>query len=342
MRVLVTGGAGFIGRRGVHALVAAGHDVCVLDSLRPDVHAGSIAPPLPGARLVRGDIRDEDLVGTLAQGTDVVVHLAAKVGLGVDLDDVVDYVSCNDLGTATVLRAAAREGVGRLVFASSMVVYGEGAYDCATHGRVAPGPRAVADLDAGVFDPRCPRCDAVLEPSLVSEDAPLDPRNVYAATKVHGEHLLAAWVRETGGSALALRFHNVYGPGMPRDTPYAGVASLFRSELAAGRSPRVFEDGGQRRDFVHVDDVAAAIATATRASSTGFLPLNIGSGTVTTVGGLAEALAHALGGPEPVVTGQYRLGDVRHVTASSDRASEVLGWSARISLADGLASVLLG
>ena len=334
MRVLVTGGAGFIGRPTVRSLATAGHDVTVLDSLRPDVHPA--APEVPGGRLVRGDVRDEDLVGTLMQDADLVVHLAAKVGLGVDLGDIVDYVSSNDLGTACVLRAAASERVARVVFASSMVVYGEGAYDCAEHGRVAPGPRRRADLDAGIFDPRCPRCDAVLMPTLVAEDAPLDPRNVYAATKVHGEHLLSAWVRETGGSAIALRFHNVYGPGSPRDTPYAGVASLFRSELAAGRPPRVFEDGGQRRDFVHVHDVAAAVGAAARADTPGFVALNVGSGDVTTVGGLAEALARAVGGPEPVVTGQYRLGDVRHVTASSDRAREVLGWQATTSLADGL------
>ena len=170
---------------------------------------------------------------------------------------------------------------------------------------------------------------------MVTEDAPLDPRNVYAATKVHGEHLLRAWARETSGGAFALRFHNVYGPGMPRDTPYAGVASLFRSELAAGRAPRVFEDGAQRRDFVHVDDVARAVVAATTADAGPGLvvPLNVGSGTVTTVGGLAQALADALDGPAPVVTGEFRIGDVRHVTASSDRAAQVLGWSAQIGLA---------
>ncbi|WP_456845791.1 NAD-dependent epimerase/dehydratase family protein [Cellulomonas sp. P5_C6] len=340
MRVLVTGGAGFIGRPTVQRLVAAGHDVTVLDSLRPDVHAHGEAPPLPGARLVVGDVRDADVLAATVPGADAVVHLAAKVGLGVDLDDVVDYVSSNDLGTAAVLRAANRADVGHLVFASSMVVYGEGAYDCALHGRVAPGPRRVRDLEAGVFDPRCPRCATVLVPTVVTEDAPLDPRNVYAATKVHGEHLLRAWARETSGGAFALRFHNVYGPGMPRDTPYAGVASLFRSELAAGRAPRVFEDGAQRRDFVHVDDVARAIVAAAIATGVDgdVVSLNVGSGTVTTVGGLAKALADAVGGPAPRVTGQFRIGDVRHVTASSERAAHVLGWSARVDLAAGLAT----
>jgi dTDP-L-rhamnose 4-epimerase len=340
MRVLVTGGAGFIGRPTVARLVAAGHDVTVLDSLRPDVHPGGTPPQLPGVRLVVGDIRDGEVLAATVPGSDVVVHLAAKVGLGVDLDDVVDYVSDNDLGTAAVLRAAHRAGTGRIVLASSMVVYGEGAYDCPQHGRVAPGPRRVPDLEAGLFDPRCPRCDDVLTPTLVTEDAPLDPRNVYAATKVHGEHLLRAWARESSGGGFALRFHNVYGPGMPRDTPYAGVASLFRSELAAGRAPRVFEDGAQRRDFVHVDDVArAVVAAATAVAPAGeVVPLNIGSGTVTTVGGLATALAETLGGPAPQVTGQFRVGDVRHVTASSARAEQVLGWSAQIGLSAGLAT----
>ncbi|BDZ42483.1 NAD-dependent dehydratase [Paraoerskovia sediminicola] len=254
-----------------------------------------------------------------------------------DIDDIDDYVSSNDLGTAVLLKAMARAGTPHVAFASSMVVYGEGRYECPRHGVVAPGPRRVEDLDAGVFDPRCPACDAVLTPGLVAEDAPLDPRNVYAATKVHGEHLLAAWARETGATATALRFHNVYGPGMPRDTPYAGVASLFRSELAHGRAPQVFEDGAQRRDFVHVDDVAAAVVrSAESPAGPGVTPLNVGSGTVTTVGGMAQVLAEVMGGPEPVVTGRYRTGDVRHVTASSDRAAEVLGWRAEISLRAGL------
>ncbi len=345
MRVVVTGGAGFIGTPAVRSLLAGGHEVMVLDSLRPDVHRGR-QPRIPdGARLVRGDVRDLPFVRAQTSGADAVVHLAAKVGLGVDLGDIDDYASSNDLGTAAVLRAAAEEEVGRVVFASSMVVYGEGAYDCPEHGRTRPGPRRVADLEAGVFDPRCPRCGRVLAPGVVAEDAPLDPRNVYAATKVHGEHLLACWARESSGSAVALRFHNVYGPGMPPDTPYAGVAAIFRSALAGGRAPRVFEDGGQRRDFVHVDDVAEAVRAATEAGATrvaegALLALNVGSGSVTTVGGLADALARALGGPPPVITGEFRVGDVRHVTATSARAAEVLGWQARVDLETGLASLL--
>ena len=258
--------------------------------------------------------------------------------MGVDLDDLPEYVGCNDLGTAVLLAAMARAGVGRLVLASSMVVYGEGAYACPDHGPVRPAPRREADLAAGRFEPACPRCGASLEPAEVDEDAPLDPRSVYAATKLAQEHLSAAWARETGGAAVALRYHNVYGPGMPRDTPYSGVAAIFRSALEAGRPPRVFEDGGQRRDFVHVRDVAAAnlAALAATAAPSGFRAYNVASGRPATVGEMAAALARAVGGPAPVVTGEFRAGDVRHIVASPRRARAGLGFRAAVPLTDGI------
>jgi dTDP-L-rhamnose 4-epimerase len=196
----------------------------------------------------------------------------------------------------------------------------------------------VAELDAGRFEPPCPVCGRDLHPGLVDETARLDPRNAYAASKVAQEHLTATWARGTGGTATALRYHNVYGPGMPRDTPYAGVAAIFRSALAAGRAPRVFEDGRQRRDFVHVRDVAAAgvIALERPGVAGGLVAYNVGSGTPHTIGEMAGALADAIGGPRPRVTGEYRLGDVRHVTASSERARQELGWSASVAFADGI------
>src|SRR5690606_8606026 len=232
MRVLVTGGAGFIGQEVVAELTRRGDEVVVLDSLRTDVHVPeAVAAARADERVLVGDVRDPEAVRSALSGCDAVVHLAAKVGLGVSLDDIDDYVSSNDLGTAVLLRAAR---VPHLVYASSMVVYGEGRYDCAEHGQVAPPPRRTEDLDVGLSEPRCPACGESLRPGLVTEDARLDPRNVYAATKAHGEALLAAWARQTGGSATALRFHNVYGPGMPRDTPYAGVAALFRAAVERG------------------------------------------------------------------------------------------------------------
>ncbi|WP_425839493.1 NAD-dependent epimerase/dehydratase family protein [Streptomyces fractus] len=322
MRVLVTGGAGFIGSHVVEALTARGHDPVVFD-VRED----------PGA-----DVRDPDAVARALAGVDAVCHQAARVGLGNGVADAAEYVSRNDLGTAVLLAAMAEAGVPRLVLAGSMVVYGEGRYVCPRHGVVRPGPRDVADLDAGRFEPRCPDCGSELAPGLVGEDAPVDPRNVYAATKLAQEHLAAAWARASGGTAISLRYHNVYGPRMPRDTPYAGVASFFRSALARGEAPRVFEDGRQRRDFVHVRDVAEANAVALEADAgPGALrAYNTGSGTPHTVGEMASALAAAYGGPEPVVTGEYRLGDVRHITADSARLRAELGWKPEVQFDDGV------
>jgi dTDP-L-rhamnose 4-epimerase len=348
MRVLVTGGAGFIGSHVVEALASGGHEVRVLDALLPCVHPGGV-PPFsgdPGFEFVHGDVRDAETVDEALRGVSVVCHLAAMVGLGVDFGDAPLYAGCNDLGTAVLLAAMARARASKLVMASSMVVYGEGAYSCAGHGLAAtPPPRQAADLDAGRFEPGCPRCGEPLSPELVPEEAALEPRNVYAATKVAQEHLAGAWARATGGHAVALRYHNVYGPGMPRDTPYAGVASFFRSSLAAGQAPRVFEDGAQLRDFVHVRDVAGATAAAVEAVGGPAVPggpgalraYNVGSGTPRTVGQLASALAGAYGGPRPVISGEYRLGDVRHIAASSERISRELGWQASVPFAEGVA-----
>ncbi|MGN6324572.1 NAD-dependent epimerase/dehydratase family protein [Pseudolysinimonas sp.] len=336
-RMLITGGGGFIGGAIVAEALAAGHEVRVLDSFRRDVHDG-VAPVDERAELVVGDVRDAETVDRALGGVDVVVHEAAKVGLGVDFSDAPDYTGSNVHGTAVLLAALAAHHVERLVLASSMVVYGEGAFT-GRSGRTRPLARQPDDLAAGRFDPVGENGER-LEPALIDEDDPVDPRNVYALTKLAQEHLAAAWARSSGGRAIALRYHNVYGPLMPRDTPYAGVASLFRSALARGEAPRVFEDGAQRRDFVHVRDVAganlAAIAATERADAGSFRAYNVGSGTVHTILDVASALSRETGGPAPMVTGEYRLGDVRHITASSARAARELGWTARIGFDDGM------
>ena len=327
-RTLVTGGAGFVGSHVVDLLVNDGHEVVVLDSLV--AHGGAPPPWLrPEVELVRADVRDADAWRRAARGVDAVCHQAARVGLGVDFGDVRRYVDDNDAGTAAGLWALHELGFrGRLVLASSMVVYGEGRYRCAAHGDVRPGPRSAADLRAGRFDPPCPACGAPLDWAPVDEDAPLDPRNVYAATKVHQEHLCAVFAREHEGvTATALRYHNVYGPRMPRDTPYAGVASIFRSAVDRGEPPTVYEDGRQTRDFVHVRDVARANVAALTAEAPVDGALNVASGCPRTVLDLAGAVC-AGSGLEPVVVGGGRLGDVRHVVASPERARSVLGFRA--------------
>jgi dTDP-L-rhamnose 4-epimerase len=245
----------------------------------------------------------------------------------------------NDFGTAVLLAAMHGAGVGRLVLASSMVVYGEGRYRCPSHGVVRPAARRQADVDAGRFDPPCPVCGSALSPGLVPEDAPLEPRSTYAATKAAQEFLASAWARQTGGAVWALRYHNVYGPRMPRDTPYAGVASLFRSALERGAAPTVLEDGQQLRDFVHVTDVALANALAVEAAAPrgSLVPVNVCSGTPHTVGELATELAKACDGPAPKVVGGARPGDVRHVVADPAAARTLLGFTARTTFEEGVA-----
>jgi dTDP-L-rhamnose 4-epimerase len=329
-RVLVTGGAGFIGSHLVDALLDEGERVRVLDNLDPLAHADGAPPHLsPEAELVVGDLRDRDSVDRALGGVDRVFHLGGVVGNGESMINVRRAVDANAGGTATLLEAALerRDRIRRLVAASSMVVYGEGSYRCERHGDVRPAPRDGDDLAAGRFDPPCPVCDAPLAWAPVGEDAPTDPRNVYAATKLHQEHLCALYGREHGTVVTALRYHNVYGPRMPRDTPYAGVASIFRSAVARGEPPTVLEDGRQTRDFVHVRDVARANAAALTADEPVPGPLNVASGRPRTVLDLARAMCAGTG-LAPRVVGGGRLGDVRHIVASPERAATRLGFRA--------------
>jgi dTDP-L-rhamnose 4-epimerase len=333
VRVLLTGAAGFIGARVAAAFREAGHDVIAVDAMLAAAHGpGAEAPP--DCQLL--DIRDASALVSLLTDVDVVCHQAAVVGAGVNAADAPSYGSHNDYGTTVLLAEMFAAGCQRLVLASSMVVYGQGRYECSEHGPVEPLPRKRADLDAGIFEHRCPVCGAVVGWRLVGEDAALRPRSLYAASKTAQEHYALAWSEATGGSVVALRYHNVYGPHMPRDTPYSGVAAIFRSQLESGDVPRVFEDGGQMRDFVHVDDVAAANVAAVDSGLDGFTPFNVCSGRPISILEVATALCETRGEAAPVVTGQYRSGDVRHIVADPARAAEVLGFHAAIDPRDGL------
>jgi dTDP-L-rhamnose 4-epimerase len=332
--VLLTGAAGFIGSRVGAALRSAGHEVLGVDILLPAAHGSN--PELPQG-CHRVDVRDADALAPLLSGVDLVCHQAAMVGAGVDAADAPEYGGHNDFGTTVLLAQMFAAGVSRLVLASSMVVYGQGRYQCAEHGSVDPLPRRRSDLDAGIFEHRCPRCGESVTWQLVDEDAALRPRSLYAASKTAQEHYALAWSEATGGAAVALRYHNVYGPGMPRDTPYSGVAAIFRSSLEKGESPTVYEDGGQMRDFVHVDDVAAANLAAVNTHRPGFTTANVCSGQPISILEVAAELCAARGAElSPVVTGRYRSGDVRHIVADPARAAEVLGFRAAVSPSDGL------
>jgi dTDP-L-rhamnose 4-epimerase len=339
MLVLVTGGAGFIGGHVAEALLAAGHDVRLLDNLHPAAHA-AVPDDLPeGAELLRGDVREGADVDAALEGVDAVCHQAAMVGLGHGHRRHRRLRLPQRPGHRRPAAHARGAGYGgRLVQASSMVVYGEGRYACPSTARSGRAPRGRRPggraLRAAV-----PALRAPARAAAVPEDAPLDPRNVYAATKLQQEHLAAAFSRETGVPVTSLRYHNVYGPRMPRDTPYAGRRVHLRQR--AGRRPgaAVFEDGGQLRDFVHVRDIARANVLALTAAEPVPGAFNVCSGVPRSVGDMARALWEAAedGAPEPEVTGAFRLGDVRHVFASAERARDVLGFSAREDFRAGMA-----
>jgi len=339
--VLVTGGEGFIGSQVVDLLAEAGREVRVIDNLHPAAHSHRPEYLNPGADYLEIDLELPDSLESALEGVTAISHQAAMVGLCKDFGDAEDYVSANCLGTARLLSALSRaQFSGPLVLASSMVVYGEGGYGCADHGSVRPLARSREDLAAGLFEPRCPVCSAPLDPCSVTEDAPTDPRSVYAATKLHQEHLCSLFARENESvSYTALRYHNVYGPRMPRDTPYAGVASIFRSSLESGDAPRVFEDGSQIRDFIHVRDVARANLLALDAAPERAGVYNVASGRPRPLLDMAALLAEASGkdAPAPKITGEFRLGDVRHVFADAASAREGLGFEAEVELEEGMA-----
>lgn len=330
MRVLVTGGAGFVGSHVVDLLVEHGHEVVVIDSL---IAHGGARPPWwrDDVEYHFGNIRDAEVWLAALPGVEAVSHQASRVGLGVRYADVVDYVADNDLGTAAGLLAMHELGFqGRMVLASSMVVYGEGRYDCPAHGTVRPPPRTTADLAAGRFDLLCPRCGSSLGWGVVDEDAPTDPRNNYAATKLHQEHLSLIFGREHGVAVTMLRYHNVIGPRSPQNASYAGVASIFAAAVERGEAPRVFEDGRQTRDFVHVLDVARANVLALTVDPPVEGPLNIASGHPRTISDMAYTVT-ADTGLTPVVVGGGRVGDVRHIVASPARAARLLGFQAELT-----------
>ena len=337
MRVLLTGSSGFIGSAIDKQLTARGDEVVRVDALIPQAHPLDV--PVP-EWVHRVDVRDAGEWADLLDGVDAVCHQAAMVGAGVTVSDLPLYAAHNDLGTAALLAAMHEREVRALVLASSMVVYGEGRYACEEHGEQPTTARSREALDSGDFENHCPVCDRPLSWQLVPEDALLDPRSSYAASKLAQEHYTSSWVRQAGARAIGLRYHNVYGPGMPRDTPYSGVAAIFRSSLEHGRPPRVFEDGGQMRDFVHVHDVARANLLSLDAvldrPGESWAAYNVCSGTPVPIRRVAEILADASGGPEPEVTGDYRPGDVRHVVASPELATTELGFAAGITPDEGI------
>ena len=342
VRALVTGGAGFIGSHIVDALLARGDHVCVIDSLDARVHSGVPPSFSDGVEFVRADICSSSVLSnTLSRGVDVVFHEAAMVGLGKGGADAEEYVTTNIIGTSRLMRAIAdlpRQSRPRVVLASTMAIYGEGAYICRSCQKPRGGTRNATDLGRSQWEPRCDVCNEPLEPQAVSEDHPPHPGTVYAISKLGQEYLCMTLGREADVSVIALRYHNVYGPRMPRNTPYAGVASIFKSRLLAGLPPLVYEDGNQLRDFIHVTDIAQANLLVADAppGEVAFQAYNVGTGRPHRILDFAQELAKTLAPSlAPQFAGSFRLGDARHIFADTSKIAR-LGFRPSVSFEDGV------
>lgn len=335
---LITGGAGFIGRQLSRELIAAGAKVRVLDSLVEQVHGPDAGPPadLPaGAEFIRGDVRDPEAVRGAIRGMDGIFHLAAEVGVGQSMYEIDRYTSVNDLGTANLFQQLIEHPVKRVVVASSMSVYGEGLYITGNGEKICDARRP-----ARGWDPVDARGEA-LTPVPTPETKQPDLASVYALNKFVQERMSLIVAQAYRMEVCALRLFNVYGPGQALSNPYTGVLAIFASRLANGQRPMVFEDGEQRRDFVHVEDVARAFRLAMDRPEANGQVINIGSGRSVTVTETAERLARAMGKNDvaPLITGEARRGDIRHCFADISKARELLGFEPRRSFDDSLGAL---
>jgi dTDP-L-rhamnose 4-epimerase len=340
-RVLITGGAGFIGSHLADELLGAGYAVRVFDNCSPQVHGAAHGPPsylAPDVEFARGDIQDGAALRRALRGVDSVVHLAAMVGVGQSMYEVADYTAVNDLGTAILMQALLERPVGRLVMASSMSVYGEGRYQTAEGEVVDTAERSAGQLKAGRWDPLDPQGDS-LQPVPTPEDKRPNLSSVYALNKYAQECLCLLIGHAYDLPTIALRFFNVYGTRQALSNPYTGVLAIFASRLLNGNRPLLFEDGQQRRDFVHVRDVARACRLALEAPRSVRGVFNVGSGESRTICAVFQQLAATMGTSVGVaeISGRYRVGDVRHCFADITRARTELGFEPRIEFADGIA-----
>ena len=343
--VLVTGGAGFIGSHLVDALVERGHRVRVLDALVPQVHGEDAKPSYlnSAAEFIQGDVCDRQLVNDALEGIDVVFHEAAEVGVGQSMYEIERYVRANDLGTAVLLEAILerRPQIKKLIVASSMSIYGEGAYTCESCGSVAPQLRPAEQLLDRRWEMECPKCGKQLLPAPTSEEKPLFPTSVYAVTKQDQEQFCLAVGRSYGIPAVALRYFNVYGTRQALSNPYTGVCAIFSARLLNGNRPMVFEDGEQSRDFVHVSDIVQANLLALETDAADYQAINVGTGVATSVREVSRLLAHGLNlDLEPEIVSKYREGDIRHCVADISKAKSLLGYEPQVTLERGIPELL--
>ena len=340
--VLITGGAGFIGSHLADALLADGVKVRVLDALVPQVHGSGRKRPSylhPEAELIVGDAGDPPVVTRCLKNVDAVVHFAAAVGVGQSMYEIASYVASNTQATANLLQVLSRKKhtVRKLIVASSMSIYGEGAYRCARCGPLASAVRGDARLTAKQWDMACPSCGAPSEAVPTPETKALDPSSIYAITKRDQEEMCLCVGRAYGLPTVALRFFNVFGERQALSNPYTGVAAIFAARLLNGEPPLIYEDGRQSRDFVHVSDVVQAVVLAIRKPDADYQALNVGTGRATAVHDVAVVLAKSLGRAiQPKILKSFRAGDVRHCVADIAKITGMLGYRPHTSFEEGM------
>lgn len=339
-RILVTGGAGFVGSHLVDALVAAGHSVRVLDNLTPQVHGHSAPDYLsPQAELLNADVRDPLALRRALEGVEIVFHFAAAVGVGQSMYEIARYMEVNTQGTAVLLQQLLnrKSRVQKLVLASSMSIYGEGKYLCMDCGAMASSLRDASRLRNKEWEVACPGCGQALAPVPTDESKPLQCSSIYALSKKTQEEMCLLFARTYGLPVVALRYFNIYGPRQALSNPYTGVAAIFASRLLNGKRPMVFEDGKQMRDFVSVHDIVQASLLAMERSGADGMALNVGSGEPVSIREVARTLAGALETSlAPELTGKHRAGDIRHCFADISAARRLLGYQPRVRFAEGV------
>jgi len=341
-RILVTGGAGFIGSYLVDALLRKGHSVRVYDNLEPQVHGESQNMPdyfNKEAELIKGDVRDRKRLKKAIYNIDIVFHLAASVGVAQSMYEIARYTESNTMGGATLLDLIANEknNIKKIVVASSMSVYGEGAYNCDNCGKVYPKIRSLEQFKKNDWEMKCPNCNIDVMPIPTNEDKPLFPTSIYAVSKRDHEEMFLIIGRAYQIPTVALRFFNVYGPRQALSNPYTGVAAIFSSRIINNNPPIIFEDGNQARDFIHVSDIVQACILAMEKSEGDYQVFNVGTGRKLSVFDIANVLMDKLFFKgEPQIVNRFREGDIRHCYADISLAQEVLGYEPKIKFEDGI------
>ena len=345
-KVLITGGAGFIGSHLADALLQEGYEVRVYDSLVPQVHGQGRALPLylsDGVEFVEGDVRDREGLERALREVRIVFHLAAAVGVAQSMYEIQRYTEVNVLGTSVLLDilAGGKHQVEKLIVASSMSIYGEGKYECPECGVVYPRMRSLEKLRSRVWEMECPHCGRTLSPLPTDEDKPLHPASVYAISKRDQEEMCLCVGRAYGIPTVALRYFNVYGPRQALSNPYTGVAAIFSARLLNGNPPLIFEDGLQSRDFVHVSDVVRASLLAMKSEEANYEAFNVGTGRPLRVIDMAHALCRKLRPDiEPVIVNRFREGDIRHCYADISKIRARLGFEPRVRFEEGIEDLI--